>query len=178
MATRPRWFARAVQENGGGIVPSRRLEQGFVEKARGHLSALGYGAIVQYKVSEAVQALRETAGPFDLIFMDIDKHGYPAALPVIAEKLRPGGVLIVDNMLWSGKVLDAKDHSKNTAGHPRAHSARLRPTPAWTGQSIPVRDGVSGGKKGKLKSSAAGQVSWIKAGCYDIVSSPITGETP
>lgn len=135
------WFARAVQENGGGVVHHVVWSEELSQKARGHLGALGYGGIVQYKVSEATQALRETPGPFDLIFMDIDKHGYPAALPVISEKLRTGGVLIVDNMLWSGRVLDPKDNSKDTAGI-RELTRLLTSDAGWTTTIVPVRDGV------------------------------------
>jgi predicted O-methyltransferase YrrM len=135
------WFARAVQENGGGVVHHVVWNEDLSNKARGHLSALGYGSIVQYKVCEAVQALRETPGPFDLIFMDIDKHGYPAALPVISEKLRPGGALIVDNMLWSGQVLDKNDRSADAAGI--RELTRLLTTDAdWSTTIVPIRDGV------------------------------------
>jgi predicted O-methyltransferase YrrM len=105
------------------------------------LCALGYGIIVQYKVSEATQALRDTPGPFDLIFMDIDKHGYPRALQVIAEKLRTGGVLIVDNMLRRGNVLDPSDNSKDTAGI-RELTRLLTTDGGWTTTIVPVRDGV------------------------------------
>ena len=135
------WFARAVKENGGGVVHHVVWNESLSQKARGHLAALGYADIVQYRVSEAVQALRETPGPFDLIFNDIDKHGYAAALPVIDEKLRPGGVLIVDNVLWSGRIFDANDHSADTEGI-REMTRLLTGDPAWTVSIIPIRDGV------------------------------------
>ena len=135
------WFARAVRENGGGVVHHVVWSDDLSQKARGHLAALGYGDTVQYTVSEAVQALRETEGPFDLIFNDIDKHAYAAALPVINEKLRPGGVLIVDNVLWSGKIFDLNDHSADTEGI-REMTRLLSNDPAWTVSIIPIRDGV------------------------------------
>ena len=47
-----------------------------------------------------MQALREAEGPFDLIFNDIDKAGYPASIPVIKEKLKPGGVLSITRWMW------------------------------------------------------------------------------
>src|SRR5436305_11908693 len=125
------WFARAVQENGGGVVHHVVWDDDLSQKARGHLAKLGFGDIVQYKVSEAVQALRETAGPFDLIFNDIDKDAYAAALPVIDEKLRSGGVLIVDNVLWSGRILDASDKSAASEGI-REMTRLLSGNPAWT----------------------------------------------
>ncbi len=135
------WFARAVRENGGGTVYHVVWDESLSHKARGHLSALGYGDIVQYRVGEAVQTLRETDGPFDLIFNDIDKHAYPASLPVMAEKLRPGGVLIVDNLLWGGRILDAHDHSENTEGV-RQLTRLVTTDPGWIASIVPIRDGL------------------------------------
>ena len=70
------WFAQAVKEQGGGTVHHVVWDEDLSRKAREHLSALGFADIVRYHISEAVQALRETDGPFDLIFNDIDKQGY------------------------------------------------------------------------------------------------------
>ncbi len=135
------WFAQAVQENGGGVVHHVVWSDELSQKARGHLGALGYEAIVQYHVSEAVQTLRETPGPFDLIFNDIDKHGYPDSLPVIAEKLRSGGVLIIDNMLWSGRIFDPDDQSPDTEGV-REFTHRITTDPGWIASLVPIRDGL------------------------------------
>ncbi|MDI3340144.1 MAG: O-methyltransferase [Sphaerobacter sp.] len=135
------WFARAVQENGGGEVYHVVWDEALSRQARGHLERLGYGDIVRYRVGEAVQALRETEGPFDLIFNDINKEGYPDSLPVIAEKLRPGGVLIIDNMLWGGRIFDEADQSPATVGV-RETTRRLTTDPGWIATLIPIRDGL------------------------------------
>ena len=135
------WFARAVQENGGGTVHHVVWDEQLSQKARGHLGALGYGEIVSYHVGEAVAALRAADGPFDLIFNDIDKHGYPASLPVIAEKLRPGGVLIIDNMLWHGEIFDADNRSANTEGV-REFTRLITTDPGWIASLVPIRDGL------------------------------------
>ncbi len=108
------WFARAVTENGGGEVYHVVWDEELSRQAQTHLAVLGYNGIVRYHVGEAVQTLRETAGPFDLIFNDINKEDYADSLPVIAGKLRPGGVLIVDNMLWHGRIFDGKDKTPAT----------------------------------------------------------------
>src|SRR4051794_34703637 len=114
------WFAQAVQENGGGVVHHVVWDDELSRQARGHLGTLGYDNIVQYHVGESVATLRETDGPFDIIFNDIDKHGYPDSLAVVAEKLRPGGILIIDNMLWHGAIFDDADQSASTQGVRRA----------------------------------------------------------
>ena len=135
------WFARAVQENGGGTVYHVVWSEDLSQAARAHLGALGYGDVVQYRVSEAVQALQETDGLFDLIFNDIDKHAYPDSLPVIAEKLRPGGVLIADNLLWHGRVFDAADRTADTQGV-REFTRRITADAGWIASIVPIRDGM------------------------------------
>lgn len=135
------WFAKAVQENGGGQVHHAVWSKELSQRARRHLDALGFEGIVQYHVSEAVQALKETSGPFDLIFNDIEKQDYPDALHIIAHKLRPGGVLIVDNMLWYGRIFDQSDRSPATQGV-RELTQRIASDPGWIVSILPVHDGL------------------------------------
>lgn len=135
------WFARAVKENGGGTVYHTVWDEKLSRRARAHLAALGLSDLVTFRVGEAVAALRETNGPFDLIFNDIDKHGYVASLPVIKSRLRSGGVLIVDNLLWSGRIFDASETSASTAGI-REFTARVTTDPEWAASIVPIRDGL------------------------------------
>lgn len=135
------WFARAVRENGGGLVHHTVWDEGLSRRARGHLTALGLTDLVTFRVGEAVAALEQTPGPFDLVFNDIDKTGYPASLPLIKARLRPGGVLIVDNMLWSGRVFDTSDRSDTTESI-REFTRLVTADPDWTASIIPIRDGV------------------------------------
>lgn len=135
------WFAMAVRENGGGVVHHVVWNKELSQKAQSHLHALGFEDSIQYHVSEAVQVLKETPGPFDLIFNDIDKQAYPASLPIIATKLRPGGVLIVDNMLWNGRVFDESDQSPDTQGV-RKFTHLITSDPGWIVSLVPIRDGL------------------------------------
>lgn len=135
------WFARAVQENGGGQVHHVVWDVDLSQRARKHLTALGFEGLISYHVAEAVETLRSSSGPFDLIFNDIDKAGYPASLPVIKEKLRPGGLLIIDNMIWSGQIFDQEDHSPATQGV-REASQMLASDPDWSASLVPIRDGL------------------------------------
>ena len=136
------WFARAVAENGGGEIFHTVWDEDLSRRAREHLGALGYGEMIRYQVSEAVQALREVEGSFDLIFNDIDKEGYPESLEVIEERLRPGGVLIVDNVLWSGRVMDEENEEPSTEAI-RAVTQRLAESDRWIYSLVPIRDGLA-----------------------------------
>jgi caffeoyl-CoA O-methyltransferase len=135
------WFAKAVKENGGGIVHHVVWDENLSKMAREHLSALGFGDILNYHVAEAVETLKHVTGPMDLIFNDIDKKGYPASLPIIKQKLRRGGVLIIDNILWHGRIFDTTDHSPDTDGV-RAATDLLVQDPDWIVTLTPVRDGM------------------------------------
>jgi caffeoyl-CoA O-methyltransferase len=135
------WFARAVKENGGGIVYHVVWDEGLSRQARKHLDELGFNDIVQYHVGEAVSRLKQEPEPFDLIFSDINKEGYPASLPVITDKLRVGGVLIADNLLWSGRIFDESDRSPATSSV-REFSRLIFNDEKWICSVVPSRDGL------------------------------------
>jgi caffeoyl-CoA O-methyltransferase len=135
------WFAKAVKENGGGVVHHTVWDDDLSKRAAGHLSAMGHADVVQLHIAEAVETLRQTQGPFDIIFNDIDKDGYPDSLPVIKEKLRHGGLLIIDNMLWHGQILDANDHEKTTDAI-RRFTRDVTSDLDWIVSLIPARDGM------------------------------------
>ena len=135
------WFARAVRENGGGEIHHTVWDEGLSERARRHLVTLGLADLVTFRVGEAVAALKGTPGPFDLVFCDIDKVGYPAALPVIKARLRPGGILIADNLLWSGQIFDGADKTPDTQGI-RMFTDAVMSDPDWAASLVPIRDGL------------------------------------
>jgi predicted O-methyltransferase YrrM len=136
------WFAKAVQENGGGVVHHVVWDKALSQKARKHLSKLGYDDIVQYTVGEAVEALRNAQGPFDIVFNDIDKQAYAASLAVIDEKLKHQGVLIVDNMLYSGRVFNGSERTDNIQSILEL-TTLLTTNPGWISTIVPIRDGLA-----------------------------------
>jgi caffeoyl-CoA O-methyltransferase len=135
------WFAKAVRDNGGGEVYHTVWDEGLSARARRNVEEAGLSGIVRFHMGEAVAALRETQGPFDVIFNDIDKQGYPESLPLIKERLRPGGVLIIDNMLWHGAIFDANDRSPMTEGV-REVTRLIHTDPDWAPSLVPIRDGL------------------------------------
>jgi predicted O-methyltransferase YrrM len=135
------WFARAVKENGGGVVHHVVWDEALSRKAREHLAKLGLDELVRFHVGEAVHALKQQPEPFDIIFNDIDKQGYPDSLPVIASKLRKGGVLITDNIIWHGQVFDPTDDSPDNVGV-REFTRRITNDAQWIVSLVPLRDGM------------------------------------
>jgi predicted O-methyltransferase YrrM len=135
------WFARAVKENGGGTVHHVVWDEQLSREARDNLAALGLADVVEFHVGEAVATLERAAGRFDVVFNDIDKQDYPKALDVIVTKVRPGGLLLADNMLWHGRIFEGRDTSAATRGI-REFTRRIRQDPQWIASVIPVRDGL------------------------------------
>ena len=135
------WFAKAVKENGGGVVHHTVWDEDLSNRARAHLAALGSEDIVEFHVAEAVATLRQSEGPFDIIFNDIDKEGYPDSLSIVKEKLRHGGLLIIDNMIWHGQILDPNDHENSTQAI-RRFTRDITTDLDWIVSLIPARDGM------------------------------------
>lgn len=135
------WFARAVKENGGGTVHHVVWDEQLSREARDNLTMLGLADVVEFHLGEAVAMLERVPGPFDIVFNDIDKQDYPKALDVIVTKVRPGGLLLADNMLWSGRIFERRDRSAATRGI-REFTRRIRQDPQWIAAVIPVRDGL------------------------------------
>ncbi|HLN14259.1 MAG TPA: O-methyltransferase [bacterium] len=135
------WFAMGVRDNGGGEVTHVVWDEALSGSARGYLGRLGLDGIVRYRVGEAVAELGRADGTFEIIFNDINKKAYPASLPVIKSHLPSGGLMIVDNMLWSGRVLDASATDPDTEGV-RELTRTVFADPEFASVLVPLRDGV------------------------------------
>jgi caffeoyl-CoA O-methyltransferase len=135
------WFAKAVRDNGGGEVYHTVWDDALSQQARANVAEAGLSDIVRFQMSEAVAALRQAQGQFDIIFNDIDKEGYPDSIPVIKQFLRPGGVLIIDNMLWHGRLWDPSDRDPMTEGV-RKVTQIIRDDPDFEFSLVPIRDGM------------------------------------
>jgi caffeoyl-CoA O-methyltransferase len=88
---------------------------------------------IELRIGPAAQRLRELPAEFhlDLAFIDADKEGYPAYWDELVPRMRPGGVVVVDNVLWSGRVLDPARTTPTPA--PSSGSTTTRwPTAGWT----------------------------------------------
>jgi len=134
------FFARAVGK-GGQVFYTDGSEENAT-RARGYLERAGLADRVVIKVGDAVRSLEATTGYYDVIFIDVDKDGYPAALQAAAPRVRKGGYLLADNVLWSGRVVDGSNHDAATEGI-RAFNRRLFSLEEFRSVIVPLRDGVA-----------------------------------
>ncbi len=134
------FFARAVGR--GGQVIYTDGDPANAERASGYLERLGLADRVTIKVGDAVASLEQTTGYFDVVFIDVDKDGYPAALKAAAPRVRRGGYLIADNVLWSGKVVDGGVRDEQTEGI-RHFNRTLFALQEFRSVIVPLRDGVA-----------------------------------
>ena len=98
-----------------GRIVTLELSPEHAALAQRHIDASPFADRIEIRVGAAAETLRTLAGPFDLVFIDADKQGYvtyyEAALPLLA----PGGLLVADNVLWNGLVLDAEPDERTRA---------------------------------------------------------------
>ncbi len=134
------YFARAIRQ--GGVVVLTETDEAQAAEARDFLNRAGLGDRVKIEVGDGIKLAGELTGPFDIVFNDVEKEDYPAALAVAREQLRPGGLFICDNMLWYGRVLDPDPGDGETQGVVEL-SRELREATDFVTSLIPMRDGVT-----------------------------------
>ncbi len=102
------WLGRGL--DAGARLITLELDPECATLARSNLAAAGLGEIAEVRVGEALTTMRELlaegAGPFDLIFIDADKQNNPAYLEWSLKLSRPGTVIVVDNVIRGGLILD------------------------------------------------------------------------
>ena len=109
------WLARALPADGELV--TLEYEPKHAEVARSNIAAAGLACRVEIKVGAALETLPTLQGPFDVVFIDADKAGYPAYFEWALRLSRPGSVIVADNVVRAGRVLDPQ-------GEPNAEGVR------------------------------------------------------
>jgi caffeoyl-CoA O-methyltransferase len=135
------WLARAAGPKAEVFYTDGNPDN--ARRAQEYFRRAGITKRVHVQIGDALTLLRKTPGKFDFIFNDVDKHQYPAALRTALPKLRPGGLFLTDNTLWSGKAArPAAQGDRDTRGVQELNRLvyslkELFPV------LIPLRDGVT-----------------------------------
>jgi predicted O-methyltransferase YrrM len=117
------WLARALPADGRLV--TLEYESRHAEVARDNLARAGLADMVEVRVGAALESLlqleAESRGPFDVIFIDADKPAYPEYLSWSLRLSRPGSLIIADNVVRNGTVIDAGTHDAGAQGMRRFH---------------------------------------------------------
>jgi predicted O-methyltransferase YrrM len=134
------WFARAVGPGGQVILTDLSAEH--AAEAQSFFERGGLLDRVRIEVGDGLEIIDRVGGEFDIVFNDVDKERYPQVLDRAAAALRPGGLLISDNMLWFGTVLDDPPVDASTRGVQEL-TRMLHESDDFRTVLIPLRDGVT-----------------------------------
>ena len=139
------WMAQALRP--GGRLISLELDPARAATARTNFARAGLSDTVSVIVGDAARFVHKVSGPFDLIFQDGDKGQYEPLLDALVALLRPGGVLVTDNVLWDGEVIegfvDVPRHDAASTDAIRAYNRRLATEPRLLTTILPLGDGVA-----------------------------------
>ena len=125
-----------------GHLTSLELDPRHAAKAAEHVAAAGLGERITIIEGPALESLARLSGPFDLAFIDADKPGYPAYLEAVVPLVRPGGLIVADNVLRGGRVLDDPDPDPGIRAM-RAFNDRAAGDPRLETVMLTIRDGVT-----------------------------------
>ena len=140
------YSTQLILRSGGEHVYTIEVKEELVERAKRYLERAGLASRVTFFTGDASEILPLAVGEYDFVFMDGPKTRYIEFLPHVMRMLRPGGVLLCDNVLWNGMVAGKTETQKNKSTIVHGLDAFLTAIcsdPALTTSILPVGDGMS-----------------------------------
>ena len=135
------YFARAVGETG------EVLGSEFTPEVHAHFARIyGDDPIAQridIRIGDAIDIFNATEGDFDVVLIDIDKEGYVDALEAAIPRVRKGGLILADNVLWGGRTASEAEEGDNATAALRAFNSTLYADSRLQTSILPTGDGLS-----------------------------------
>ena len=126
----------------GGRIVTCEISERHAEFARRHIAASPYADRIEVRLGPALDTIQSLDGPFDLVFVDADKPAYAGYVEAVLPKLAPRGLIVIDNTLWSGRVLDPDLREANESALAELND-RLVADDRLVVVQLPIRDGVT-----------------------------------
>ena len=126
-----------------GVLYTIDIKEELTDLQREFFDRSGYGSqIVQHlgKAADIIPALDTT---FDLVFIDADKQNYAHYFDLVIEKMNRGGIILSDNVLWSGKVVEEVKHNDKHTQALMAYNQKIKDDPRVETVLLPIRDGIT-----------------------------------
>ena len=131
-------FAEGLAD--GGKVITLDVNEETNNVARSFVERTQYATSIEFHLGNAVDVIPTLPETFDLVFIDADKPNYSNYYDLVFDKVRPGGLIIADNVLWSGRVLDADQDENTKALH--EFNQKVLADERVSNVLLPIRDGL------------------------------------
>lgn len=135
------WLARAAGPGGRVFYTDGDPEK--AKRALAYFKRAGVADRITIQVGDALTMLARTPGKFDLIFNDVDKRGYPEVFRAAVRRMRRGGLLIADNVLWSGRAARPAARGDGDTRGIQEFNRLLYSSRELEPVIVPLRDGVA-----------------------------------
>jgi len=126
----------------GGRIDTCEFDETHAEVAQRYIGRSPYADRITVHLGPALETIEKLEGEFDFVFVDADKENYVNYYEALLPRLADGGLMALDNTLWSGRVLDGSDDSEGTRGI-KAINDRIASDERVTSVMLTVRDGVT-----------------------------------
>ena len=126
-------------ERGGKII-TLDINEELEDRVRKNFQDAGMEDRVDYRIGNALKIIPQINEVFDLVFIDADKENYGNYFDLVIDKVRPGGFILADNVLWNGKVLDEKPDKDTRAIN--AFNQKIQEDSRVENVLLPIRDGI------------------------------------
>ncbi|MFC5196416.1 O-methyltransferase [Bizionia hallyeonensis] len=124
------------------------INEELVDFQRKYFDKSEFGAQIHQHLGNALDIIPTLNKTYDLVFIDADKENYSAYFELIIERLNPGGIILSDNVLWSGKILDTSFKKDDTSTPALiAYNTLLKNDPCVETVLLPIRDGLTISRK-------------------------------
>ena len=124
----------------GGKLITIDINEELETRVRGYFKEAGLEQKIDYRIGDAVELIPDLKESFDLDFLDADKENYQLYFDLVFDKMAVGGFLFADNVLWSGKVIGAKEDKDTRAI--KSFNDRITNDPRLEKMLLPLRDGI------------------------------------
>lgn len=126
-----------------GVLHTIDIKEELIDLQREFFDRSGYGSQIVQHLGKAADIIPSLDTTFDLVFIDADKQNYAHYFDLVIEKMNRGGIILSDNVLWSGKVVEEVKHNDKHTQALMAYNQKIKDDPRVETVLLPIRDGIT-----------------------------------
>jgi O-methyltransferase family protein len=126
-----------------GVLHTIDIKEELTDLQREFFDRSGYGNQIVQHLGKAADIIPSLDTTFDLVFIDADKQNYALYFDLVIEKMNRGGLILSDNVLWSGKVVEEVKHNDKHTQALMAYNQKIKDDPRVETVLLPIRDGIT-----------------------------------